>query len=316
VSFQPLPLLGSPHLQTVLANTFSLVWEPRSARQLIDLPDGDRLALEVSTPVGWRRTDPTVVIVHGLGGSHRSTYAVRLARKLFQRGVRAVRLNLRGQGSGVGLSRKPYHAGCSEDVRAAVEVLKREEPRSRITLAGFSLGGNICVKLAGELGRDGGDLLESVVAVCPALDLLRCSQRIDLPENLLYQRMFMRELRAAVTTRERAFPDLPPANLPHGISVRGFDDAYIAPRVGYRDAAEYYEATSALHLVSRTQLPLRMLFADDDPLVDREIAEKVRPPARGELLRTPRGGHLGFLGRAGGHGVRWMDRVVLDWIAA
>lgn len=123
-AFRPVPLLASPHLQTFVGNFFSLARAPASELRLVTLPDGDRLALQVSTPPGWRDEDPTVVLVHGLCGSERSTYMQRLATKLVRRGVRAVRLNMRGNGSGEGLARRPYHGGCSDDVRAALEDLR------------------------------------------------------------------------------------------------------------------------------------------------------------------------------------------------
>jgi predicted alpha/beta-fold hydrolase len=222
-------------------------------------------------------------------------------------------MNLRGQGSGVGLARRPYHAGCSEDLREVVLDLRREAPRSAVTVVGFSLGGNIAIKLAGELGADGGDLLACVVGVCPALDLTTCARRIEARENAIYQRTFLRELLLALRAREVAFPDDERAVLPVEATLRAFDHAYTAPCWGFPGATEYYLATSALELVPRVRIPMRILFADDDPIVDRTIADAVRPPDGAVVLRAPGGGHMGFLGLAGQDGVRWMDRVVLEW---
>src|SRR5690606_25688702 len=135
--FVPFPLLGNPHLQTILAARLPWAREPGSITREVPLEDGDRLALEVTTPAGWSAGAGTVVMVHGLGGSHQSIYMVRLASTLAGRGVRAVRLNMRGCGSGAGLARKPYFGGCAADVAAALRLL-RAEGAGPLVLVGFS----------------------------------------------------------------------------------------------------------------------------------------------------------------------------------
>jgi predicted alpha/beta-fold hydrolase len=312
VKFRPFPLLANPHLQTLVGNLLSLAREPRSVTKLVTLPDGDRLALEVSTPDVWREADPTVVLVHGLCGSHRSTYLVRLAAKLFARGVRAVRLNLRGNGTGVGLARRPYHAGCSDDVRVALEALRAETPRSPITLAGFSLGGNIALKLAGELGQDAPALFERVVGVCPAVDLMGGWRRIS--RQPLYHRHFVRLLLREMQRRHAVSGEPCPTFSPW-VSLFDFDDGYTAPHWGYAGAEAYYDAASARDHLPRIAVPCRVLLAEDDPIIDSSCWEQ-RMPAAAELIRSPRGGHLGFVGAPAALArpdVRFMDDVVLRW---
>lgn len=310
--FTPLPLLGHPHLQTIVGNLVSLGREPPSVTRLVALPDGDRLALEVSTPPAWRDDDPTVVMIHGLCGSHRSTYLVRLAAKLVARGLRAVRLNLRGNGSGEGLARRPYGAGCSDDVRAALEDLRAAWPRSPLSLAGFSLGGNIALKLAGELADEGPALLEQVIGVCPAIDLVACWRR--LTTQPLYERHFVSALLAEMRRRHAASGE-PAPRFPRGVSLFEFDDRYTAPRLGFPGALAYYEGSSARPRLGSIRVPCRVLFAEDDPIVDARAFEGAPFPAGAQLVRSPRGGHLGFLGvsRAG---VRYMDDLVLGWVGA
>jgi hypothetical protein len=239
---------------------------------------------------------------------------MRLAWKLWRCGVRAVRINLRGCGSGKGLARQPYHSGRSEDVLAVLVDLHQSTPQSPITLIGFSLGGNIALKLAGELAA-AATYLKQVIAVCPPADLAACSRLLSQPANRVYERHFMRLLRAAVLERQTRFPDLPRVELPQRLSLYAFDNLYTAPRCGFRDADDYYARCSAAPLVPRITIPCRILFAADDPFIDATVFDGQALPANVQVVRTARGGHLGFLGvpgRPGGY--RWMDALLLEWL--
>lgn len=303
--FRPLPLLGNPHLQTLLANGVSLAREPASTTRLVELPDGDRLAVEVSTPVGWV-DGPTVAMVHGLCGSHRSTYMVRMAAKLVAAGLRVARINLRGKGSGQGLARRPYHAGCSEDLRAALLALGGAPP----WLIGFSLGGNVSLKLAGELGPSGPGLLAGVGAVCPPVDLFASWRWLTRPEGRRWERMFVGWLLEEMRLRCARWGDPLPA-LPRRPGVFDIDDRYIAPSAGFAGALAYYAGASALPLLQRIEVPCRLLIAEDDPIVEAAWLTQATLPRDVQVVRTARGGHLGFLGSPG---PRFMDEVVLGWV--
>ena len=314
--FLPFPLLRGPHLQTIAAAKLSL-WrrEPPGETQVVTLPDGDRIALVVSTPQQWRPDDPSVVLLHGLCGCHQSSYMMRLALGLWQRGMRAIRMNMRGCGAGVGLARQPYHSGRSADVLAVLEDLQRHWPQSPVTLLGFSLGGNVMLKFAGEMGRQAEELCTQVIAVCPPADLAACSRLLGKPSNWLYERYFMRRLLAAVAERHRLFPDLAPVDLPERLSLYQFDNLYTAPQCGFADADDYYERSSAAPLTPHITLPCRILFAADDPVIDATVFDGLALPPNVEVVRTSKGGHLGFLGRPGqAGGYRWMDACLLDWI--
>src|SRR2546428_6608544 len=166
-TFRPLPCLTHPYLQTIVAAKLTWSREPPSTTHLVELSDGDTIALEVSTPRGWQPHDLTAVLLHGLCGCHRSPYMQRLARKLWRPGLRAVRMNLRGCGSGRGLAHYPYHSGRSADVLAVLGSLFQGAPASPVILVGFSLGGNIVLKLAGELSQTVPVYLLQVIAICP-----------------------------------------------------------------------------------------------------------------------------------------------------
>ena len=150
-TFRPFPGLTHPHLQTLVAAKLTWSREPPSSTHLVELSDGDRIALEVSTPRSWQPHDATAVLVHGLCGCHHSPYMQRLARKLWRCGIRAIRMNLRGCGSGRGWLAIRITAGAVRMSWRCSKSLQRTAPQSPLTLIGFSLGGNIVLKLAGEL---------------------------------------------------------------------------------------------------------------------------------------------------------------------
>ena len=311
--FRPFPLLGNAHVQTVLGNLLPGPTRALPAAPItFPLPDGDRLVAQESIPPCWRCGDPVALLVHGLGGCHRSGYMRRVALRLVQQGARAYRLDLRGCGAGIRLARRFYNAGCSGDVRAALECLQVRHPASPLLLAGFSLGGNIVLKLAGESAERPLRSLRAVAAVGPPLDLVRCSALIE--RQPFYDSYYARKLLRDVTAHATHFPDLPPLSFPRRLTVRQFDDLYTAPRWGYADALDYYRRASSLPWVERSPVPTFLLTARDDPFIAIEPFETLAPAPHIEVHISPYGGHLGFLGPDGRGGIRWAEQRVVDWL--
>jgi predicted alpha/beta-fold hydrolase len=317
-SFRPLPLLSNPHVQTILGR----FWPQRretfpSVHSLVELPDGDALAVVVSTPAHWRSGDRTVVMVHGLCGCYGSPYMSRIAGKLLGRGLRVVRVNLRGCGSGVGLARRPYHSGQSEDIRCVLRWLAARGPESPVTLIGFSLGGNIVLKMAGEDGPAPTAGVERVAAVSAPIDLEACSRMIERPSNHIYETYFVRQLVAQVRELEQFFPELPVATFPPRLRLRAFDDLFTAPRSGFRDAADYYSQSSAAPRLASIGVPTLLVSSRDDPFITAAPYDALPRNPHIEVCLTEHGGHLGFLGRTGrALDPRWMDNMLMHWVEA
>ncbi len=311
--FNPFPFLVGSHRQTILGSFFTWKRGVRSKTHLVDLPDKDQLAIEVAIPKKWKEKDPVVVMVHGLCGSHNSPYLVRLSKKLYKTGVASVRVNLRGCGSGRGRAKQIYHSGRSEDVLEVLKYIKELMPSSPVTLMGFSMGGNIVLKLAGELGPLGREYLSRVISLSPPTDLYASIQLLGTEQNRFYERYFLRLLKATVRYREKKFPDVPRIDFPRDMNLMVFDEIYTAPQGGFKSAMDYYERASSVWVIPEIEIPCYILFAEDDPIISSTSLDGIKLPQNIQVFKTKHGGHLGFLGSPLKGRFHWMDEVLLKW---
>lgn len=306
--FRPLPGFSSPHLQTVLPTFFSQAGEaPPSAPFLVSLEDGDTLYCRISSPLSWKPQDKTVILVHGLGGdADTSNYMVRMSRKLYRSGYRSIRMNLRYAGEGNQYAKRPYHGGTSHDLLALVRALKDQSPQSPITIIGYSLGGNITLKMVGELKEKAHSLIEMVIAVCAPIDLQHTMELLKHPTNQLYHRYYVKALRKV---------GQPWIGKQSVKSILDFDNVVTAPQWGFKDAFDYYRQCSSQYFLSGIQQTCHLIFAEDDPFIDYRPALKQLHSPNMKLWLSPHGGHMGFWGWAGKeHRHYWLDRFLLKII--
>ncbi|WP_158545334.1 YheT family hydrolase [Bremerella cremea] len=280
--------------------------------------DGDQIVLHDDCPKTWKPGQRAVLMVHGLGGSHSSSNLVRISHKLNMLGIRTFRVDLRGCGAGSTLAKRPFHAGCSEDIAQAVETVSALCLGSPITLNGYSMGANIVLKLAGEIGsgRLGG--VDSVMAVAPPIDLGYCSRNMNRGFNRLYDWDFSRRLVRMVQGRiekdENYYDGFQFNEKPWRLIE--FDTIFTAPQCGFESAEDYYTQASSARLLPKIQIPGLILAADDDSVVPIEIFKKNPRSSSVELEVTKGGGHLGFIApRTIVPDRRWMDQRVVHWIA-
>jgi hypothetical protein len=257
---------------------------------------------------------PLLVLVHGLGGSAESPYAVRTAAVAAGRGLAVLRLNLRGADlSGEDI----YHGGLTADLEAA---FASPEVRTRrcVLLLGYSLGGHVALRFAVESPSD---RLAAVAAVCSPLDLDRSAASIDAPGYGLYRSYLLRRLRRILAAAAPRNPALPaPAAVRSIRTLRAWDAAVVAPRFGFASAEDYYARASVAPLLPRLRRPALLLLAEDDPMVRRPsvLPALAQAPASLEVRWLRPGGHVGFprslsLGLAGPLG---LEHQVLAWLEA
>lgn len=316
--FTPRTGLRNGHVMTVFAwarsRTYPGLPSPE-ARLFRTAPDTQVLA-----HCYWqadRRAAPTLLATHGLEGSSSGHYMLGMAHQAWQRGWNAVLLNHRNCGDTERLTPTLYHSGLTDDAVAVVRELAAEG-LPHFGMAGYSLGGNLTLRLAGQLGADPSLTalpIRAFAAVSPTMDLQLCVDAIERRVNFIYEWNFMRGLRARLIRKAALWPgqfDLRP--LSRARTIRQFDDAYTAPLSGFGNAANYYYQASAMRLIDRVRTPTLIVSADDDPFVPDEQFRRpeVADNPQIRVVVTRGGGHCGFVSPDG----YWAEQTVVRFLAA
>ena len=299
--FRPHPLFRNGHAQTLAAWAWPGRILPEEAHddetRLFEVEPGTRLLARCRWHAD-RAGRATVVLVHGLGGSCDAPYVLGAARLAHRVGANVVRLNQRNCGGTESLTPTLYHSGMSGDLAAVVRELAARDGLDRILVAGFSMGGNLALKMAGEMGEGTPSSLLGVCAVSPALDLARTVANLERWSNYPYEKTFALGLRRLVVKKKELFPDLyDTRDLARTRTLRDFDELYTAPYGGFAGADDYYARASAIRSVARISVPTLVIHAEDDPLVP--FAPLRNPELRNNphvsLVSPPRGGHVAFV---------------------
>ncbi len=307
------PLFRNPHLLTIAGNFWPRAIDEETfpaVRKQYRIDDRTSVVALEHQPRGEARGE--IVLLHGLEGSAAAGYLASFSQEGLTRGFGVHRLNMRTCGGTEELCETMYHSGLTSDTRAVLEGLQRRDLEP-LFLAGFSLGGNVALKLAGELGET--RLLAGVVAISTPIDLARSVRAIDKPSNFFYARRFLDRLRSRVRRKSRISPALYTDDGLNDVkTIWEFDDRFTAPLFGFGTAANYYATQSAINFLPAIRVPTLIVTAKDDPLVPFEMYDD--PVFRNNpaltLMATEHGGHLGFLARRRPR--FWLDGFVLDWV--
>ncbi len=317
--FESHSLLRNAHLQTIAGTILFGRRHPyRAVRHPILLPDGDTTILHDDRPDGWQPNAPTALLLHGLTGSHQSPYMVHAARRLNEAGVRTFRMDMRACGAGEGLAHMPYHAGCSDDLLMALERVIKLCPASPTSLVGFSIGGNVALKLAGEAAGHLPPQLSRLVVISPPIDVGLCVARFSKGAARFYDRHITR-LHYRHLLRSQALIEQAP-HVVDGFRPRGqrdFDAWYTAAMWGFERVDDFYCDISSRRMIADVREPTLLIASRDDPLVPVELFEPLKSQSSITLHLTNHGGHLGFIGRRGVDPDRhWMAWRIVDAIKA
>ena len=332
--FTPRRWMSNGHVQTIAGNflprTDTL---PRPVPQLVEVAParGRQIASQVLCECHWQAEDvrsesPSVILVHGLEGSSHSQYVVGNANKLWRAGYNVIRMNMRNCGGRnfemARLTPTLYHSGLSGDVERVMRYFLDAEDLQSISLVGYSMGGNLVLKLAGTLAESAPQQLRSVVGVSPVVDLAESADALHEPQNRLYERRFLRALLKRFRHKAMLFPRAFDAALAGGIgSVREFDDRITALYSGFRSADDYYSRASSARVIDRIAVPTLLLHACDDPFIrftpDTRSAISANPHI--EFIETAHGGHCAFLASAdatSGFDGYWAEHMTLRFLTS
>ena len=313
------PLFTGGHTQTLYAwarrRRFPRL--PASSERYFDVaPDARVLA-----HCHWHadaKAHATLILLHGLEGSSQAHYMAGISDKAWAAGWNVVRLNQRNCGGTEHLSRGLYHSGLTHDPLFVMRELIERDGIGAIAIAGYSLGGNLALKLAGELGETAPPELKAVCAVSPTMDLGRCVDALERRSNIAYQFNFVRNLKARMRRKAAAHPTLFSLEALRRVwTVRQFDEAYTAPHHGFADATDYYYRASAMRVIDRIHVPALIITAEDDPFVPvTPFRDAAVTGNRNITVRiTPHGGHCAYLERGDGdYDGYWVEREIVRFV--
>lgn len=323
--FTPRRLLRNGHVQTLAGNFL-----PRK----LSLPEPEPLVVEVEGPVAgygpssvlchchWQSTEVrrerlTVIIVHGLEGSSRSQYVLGNTARALAAGFNVVRMNMRSCGGTDELAPTIYHSGRSEDVAAVVTRIIEIKQIELIALIGYSMGGNLVLKYAGEVADDPPSQLKAVAGISPLMDLAVSSAALHQPQNRIYEWHFLRSMLARVRRKAALFPAIYSTDSLDKIrSMRLFDEHIVARYGGFVGADDYYYSVASSQYARRFRVPTLILQSLDDPFI------RMLPGTRSALIENPRvtyveterGGHCAFLAPAKSDDGRWAEATLLEYL--
>jgi len=321
--------LRNGHAQTIAGNywprTISLPPVQVEAVEVERARD-ERPAIAVQCDCHWqpeavRAERMTIILLHGVGGSSNSHYVRGNASKAFRAGCNVVRMNLRNCGDVLPPTPTLYNAGQSGDVRAVAEHFVKRYGLQRIALVGYSMGGNVMLKYAGESGDSPPPWLNSVVGISPAIDLSASSDALHLWRNRMYEVNFLQKLNSRFLHRAQQFPQFFDATAVRRVrSLRDFDTRVVARYCGYVDAEDYYCHATSANVIGDITVPTLIVHAQDDPFIRLTATTRAKLLANPhiQLIETEHGGHCAFLA-APENGPEnfdgyWAERALLDFV--
>ena len=316
--FNPHPVFRSGNAQTLAAWAWPRSYrrnQPQDEDRLFDVEPGVRVLAHCR----WqdkRHEHPTVVIWHGMEGSAQSIYMIATAAKMFSAGFNVVRVNYRNCGGTEHLTPTLYHGGLSSDLQVVINQLIETHGLKRIFVLGFSLGGNMVLKLAGEYGENAPPEVVAACVVSASVDLQASVELIMSRRNWLYHKQFMHSLKSRIRLKQKLFPDVYDlSRLPQIRNLREFDDEFTSVAMGFSNAADYYYRASSIRVIENIRIPTLLIHAEDDPFIpfDSLRHEVFSKNPYLMLVATERGGHVAFISSRTDEDRFWAENRVVEF---
>jgi predicted alpha/beta-fold hydrolase len=326
--FRPHRWLHGGHVQTIASFLMPRrIHLPPAQERLIEVAPG----IKIRCLCYWQRTEGTereertkpltLIVVHGLEGSSDSQYMIGVARRGLAAGMNVVLVNQRNCGGMDHFAPTLYNSSLSGDVAAVARNLMEHDQISRFALIGFSMGGNLVLKLAGEWGSAAPPQFRAVAAICPAMDLALSADALHEPANRIYEWYFLWQLFRRMWRKALFFPQHFDVSRLRGVSsLRLFDDRVTAYYCGFTGADDYYARAAAANVVDRIAVPALIIHAANDPFIRMlpETRKRIAANPNITYIETGDGGHCAFLGQRNGDpgdDGRWAEREVVEFVA-
>jgi uncharacterized protein len=309
-SYNPPPFLFSPHLETIYPALLRRVTIQPFVRERIATPDNDFLDLD------WlqQNSDKLVIISHGLEGNSQRPYIRGMARAFFMNGYDAMAWNYRGCSEEMNRQLRFYHSGATDDLSVVIDHVIDTKKYKSVYLIGFSLGGNITLKYAGE--KEPRAEIKKAIAISVPMDLKTSCEKLSSSSNWIYSYRFLKSLKAKVIRKASIMPGLDISGIDRIKTLKQFDDRYTAPLHGFADALDYYTRCSSVHFLKHIKIPTLIINTLNDPFLSKECfpsqAVKDHPHITLEILL--RGGHVGFT-QFNKNGLYWSEQRALEFIS-
>jgi predicted alpha/beta-fold hydrolase len=312
--FRPVWWAKGGHLQTILS--YYLFPAPNlrfDEAHKITLDDTDTIVMLENRP--HRTPQGVILLMHGLGSDAEAPYIRRLVPQFLKNNWIVLRINHRGAGSGEGLAKNLYHSGRSEDVSAALIKAAEIYPDLPLYAVGFSLSGNMLLKLLGEQAQPVPANLKAAIVVNPPIDLSMCARALLRKSNMIYDIRFVRLLKKAMQQRMIDFPDFPKVPLEKVRTLYDFDEQITAPLNGFSSAEDYYAKCHAKQFLGKISIPTLIIASDDDPFIPKATFDNLPENQHLHFILTRSGGHVGFVhARKSTLGNRrWLEYAILEY---
>jgi uncharacterized protein len=318
LEFKPRPGFRNGHWMTIYCwgKTRRFPNLPPAEERLFDVAEDTRVLAHCHWQAD-RSRHPLLIALHGLESSSHAHYVQGLADKAYAKGLNVICLNQRNCGGTERLAAGLYHSGLTHDADVVLREIVAKDGIQQVVVAGYSLGGNLALKLAGDYGSAPPRELRGVCAVSPVVELEACVRALERRKNAVYQWNFVRGLKARMRRKDACFPGrFPVDRLPAIRTVRQFDAVFTAPHFGFQSAEDYYHRASALRVADRISVPALVITAQDDPFVPTAPFSdpKLTNNPNVRLVVTRYGGHCGFLEAAeNGSDGYWAETQIVEF---
>jgi len=289
--YKPPFLFRNGHFNTIYPALFRKIQRPSFQRQRLNTEDGDFLDIDLLKNGNKR----AAFLFHGLEGNTDSQYIKAIAHRLHQLNYDIIATNFRGCSGEANKKLNSYHSGFTGDLRMIIETYAQDYEDSIIV--GYSLGGNISLKYAGEAPEKVHSSISKIIAVSVPIDLSGGSRQLNKKGNYFYTQNFLKTLRVKVKEKDRDFPNqIDLSNLSKVKTIWDFDEYFTAPMNGFKGAEDYYAQANSLQYLKSIKLPTHLISSLDDPFLSKSCFPFAEADNSNmiNLHTTKYGGHVGF----------------------